>query len=155
MSRVSEGKKGRVICAWCKGDMGEAETELDTHGCCLGCLKLALQEVDERLSAFGQGRQALQLTRSGEMVRKGMVAEFWGEAVLEAGDGSLDLEEALEAVDMPKFQEMENLRIDMLRGDWRWYVPDILSEHWEELSLETRLALLVVAQEFAIANEGT
>ena len=38
--------------------MGEAETDLDTHGCCLGCLKLALREVDERLSAFGQGQEA-------------------------------------------------------------------------------------------------
>ncbi|MCK4299403.1 MAG: hypothetical protein KAX80_07715 [Planctomycetes bacterium] len=55
---MSEGKKGRVICAWCKGDMGQAETELDTHGCCLGCLKLALREVDERLAAFGQGQEA-------------------------------------------------------------------------------------------------
>jgi len=55
---VRQGKKGRVICAGCKGDMGEAETELDTHGCCLKCLELALREVDERLSAFGQGQEA-------------------------------------------------------------------------------------------------
>jgi len=38
--------------------MGEAETELDTHGCCLKCLKWALREVDERLAAFEQGREA-------------------------------------------------------------------------------------------------
>ena len=55
---MSEAKRGRVICSWCKGDMGEAETELDTHGCCLKCLKWALREVDERLAAFEQGREA-------------------------------------------------------------------------------------------------
>ena len=58
MTTVSEGKKGRVICAWCNKDMREAETELDTHGCCLKCLKLALREMDERLSAVGQGQEA-------------------------------------------------------------------------------------------------
>ena len=58
MSRVSERKKGRVFCAWCDKDMGEAETALHTHGCCLSCLKLALRELDERLSAYEQGREA-------------------------------------------------------------------------------------------------
>lgn len=71
---MSEGKKGRVICAWCKGDMGEAETKLDTHGCCLGCLKLALREVDERLSAFGQGQEAGQ--RAGKEGRR-RVKRVW------------------------------------------------------------------------------
>jgi len=68
---VSEGKKGRVICAWCKGDMGEAETELDTHGCCLGCLKLALREVDERLAAFGQGQAAVAASSRGPAAGQG------------------------------------------------------------------------------------
>jgi len=60
MAREGEGKKGRVICAWCGKDLREAETELDSHECCLPCLKLALREVDERLSAFGQGQEAGQ-----------------------------------------------------------------------------------------------
>jgi len=68
---VSEGKKGRVICAWCKKDMGEAETELDTHGCCLGCVKLALREVVERLAAFGQGQEGGQSGRMGRFVSNG------------------------------------------------------------------------------------
>jgi len=58
MLRASKQKKGRVICAWCNKDMGEAETALDTHGCCLRCLKLALRELDERLCAYEQGREA-------------------------------------------------------------------------------------------------
>lgn len=58
MSSTTGQTGGRVICAWCKRDMGPAQTELDTHGCCLGCLRLALREMDERLSAFAQGQEA-------------------------------------------------------------------------------------------------
>ena len=29
--------KGRRICAWCKADMGPAQTELNTHGICDKC----------------------------------------------------------------------------------------------------------------------
>lgn len=155
MSRVSERKKGRVICSWCDGDMGEAETELDTHGCCLGCLKLALREVDERLAAFGQGQEAGQRARERGRPVVGEVAEFWQEALSESGEGRLDLQGAILAVAAPGFQEMEDYPIERLRGDWRWYVPDLLSEHWGELSLETRLALLVVGQTIVVANEGT
>jgi len=143
---VSEGKKGRVICAWCKGDMGEAETDLDTHGCCLGCLKLALREVDERLSAFGQGQEAGQRARKEDMARVLEMAEFWREALMECGTGLPNLGASVDAVTEPGFQEMEDLKIEALRGDWRWYVPDLLSEHWEELSMETRLGILVMAQ---------
>jgi len=71
---VREGKKGRVICAWCKGDMGEAQTELDTHGCCLKCLALALREVDERLAAVGHG---LAASRRAREARKPGVKRVW------------------------------------------------------------------------------
>jgi len=70
MSRVSEGKKGRVICAWCKGDMGEAETVLDTHGCCLKCVKSALREVDERLSAHEHAQAVKEFARARGRSRK-------------------------------------------------------------------------------------
>ena len=29
--------QGRRVCAWCKKDMGPADTEQDTHGICEDC----------------------------------------------------------------------------------------------------------------------
>lgn len=143
---MSEGKKGRVICAWCKGDMGEAETELDTHGCCLRCLKLALREVDERLSAFGQGQEAGGRSVRAEMARVLEMADLWREALIECGSGLPRLGASLDALTEPKFEELPDLPIGTLRFDWRWYVPSTLSDHWAELSMEARLGILVMAQ---------
>jgi hypothetical protein len=39
-----ERPKGRRICAWCKKDMGGAETEQDTHGMCEECLARVKKE---------------------------------------------------------------------------------------------------------------
>ncbi len=39
-----EKPKGRRICAWCKKDLGPAETEEDTHGMCEECLAKFLKE---------------------------------------------------------------------------------------------------------------
>lgn len=63
MLRASKQKKGRVICAWCKRDLGEAETEMDTHGCCLLCLTRERAKLDEMFSAFEQAQEAR--TRAG------------------------------------------------------------------------------------------
>ena len=68
---MSEGKKGRVICAWCDGDMGEAETELDTHEICPTCLEVAMREVDEELGAAGQGQEGGQSGRMARFVSNG------------------------------------------------------------------------------------
>jgi len=152
---VSEGKKGRVICSWCGKDMGEAETELDTHGCCLGCLKLALREVDERLAAVGHGLAAGGRARERGMALEGEVAEFWQEALSQSGRGVVGLDGALGAVTTPRFEEVPALSLTRLAWDWRWYVPEILREHWGELSLETRLGLLVLAQDWAASETST
>lgn len=40
-----ETPKGRRICAWCKKDLGPAETERDTHGMCEECLAKTLADM--------------------------------------------------------------------------------------------------------------
>jgi len=146
MSRVNERKRGRVTCAWCKGDMGEAKTGLDTHGCCLGCLKSALREMDERLSAFGQGQEDAQRARERGRSEVSVSAKLWRGVLSECWPGFLGLEGAIGAVTLPRFEELPDLPILELDKDWRWCVPGILQEHWGELSMEARLAILAMAQ---------
>jgi hypothetical protein len=39
--------KGRRVCSWCKADMGEADTEYDTHGICPACLARETAKLDD------------------------------------------------------------------------------------------------------------
>ncbi|MBI4085960.1 MAG: hypothetical protein HY433_01805 [Candidatus Liptonbacteria bacterium] len=43
----TETPKGRRICAWCKKDLGPAETEEDTHGMCDECKTKAFAQLAE------------------------------------------------------------------------------------------------------------
>jgi len=58
-------------------------------------------------------------------------------------------------VAQPRFEEIPDVPITRLQGDWRWYVPEILQNHWDELSLEARLGILVMAQDWAAAKVVT
>lgn len=146
MSRVPEGKKGRVFCAWCTGDMGEAETELDTHGCCLKCLKLALREMDERLSAFGQGQEAGGRARERRRAGVSEVAEFWGSRIFTGTGGFVKLDAALEMVSKPSFEELATMDLARAQNDWRYYVLWVFRSLWRELALEVRLTILLLTQ---------
>jgi len=41
-----ETPKGRRICAWCKKDLGPAETEKNSHGICEECLAKVSEEIE-------------------------------------------------------------------------------------------------------------
>ncbi len=41
-----ETPTGRRICAWCKKDLGPAESEGDTHGICEECLAKVRKEME-------------------------------------------------------------------------------------------------------------
>ena len=49
-SSGSETPKGRRICAWCKKDLGLAETEGDTHGLCGECKVKTDAELAEHIA---------------------------------------------------------------------------------------------------------
>ena len=40
-------EEGRRICAWCKKDMGAAETPEDTHGMCPDCANKWKQDIEK------------------------------------------------------------------------------------------------------------
>lgn len=42
----SAAAAGRVVCAWCKLDMGPATTEQDTHGLCVPCAEKLLKDYE-------------------------------------------------------------------------------------------------------------
>lgn len=60
MSSKGQAKRGRVICSWCGNVMGEAKTDMDTHGCCLLCLTRELTRLDEMFAAVELAKEACQ-----------------------------------------------------------------------------------------------
>ena len=80
------------------------------------------------------------------MAREGELAEFWTDQIFVIGKGWVGLDGALEIVREPRFEELETMPRMQRHGDWRWHVPVTLAEHWGELCLEARLAILAIAQ---------
>lgn len=41
-------KEGRIICAWCKKDLGQSNTDSDSHGICPSCKEKWMKDVKQK-----------------------------------------------------------------------------------------------------------